>query len=311
MNNPVKLVIGLTAITLLSACGGGSSGSSDDARDAYAGQGELTLSITDAPVDGAKEVWITIDGIHLKREGSSKEKDIILSGLDVDPVDGHLTVDLLSLSGGQLAQLFHSETVTSGKYEWVRFSLVDDSAYIVWEDDTQSELELPADKHELKTSGSFTVSTNQSVAYIIDWDLRKSIVARNKGYLLKPVLHIKRDDEYAYVKGLVSNALYVECDTESTEDDDNVPVVYFFQGTDIVPDDMDLVDGTVEPVGSVYVNELQEFYVGPVDAGDYTFAFTCEGQLDDPESDDALEFPEMGRVNVTLHTGDNGELTIH
>ena len=306
MDSILKVMLGLALVATLSACGGGSSGSNDDA---YAGTGQLTLSITDAPVDGAKEVWITINGVHLKRSGGS-EKDIILTGPDIDPVDGTLTVDLLSLNGGQLAQLFYNETLSSGKYEWVRFSLVEDSAYIVWDDDTTSELELPANKNELKTSGSFTVDSNESVAYIIDWDLRKSIVERSKGYLLKPVLHIKRDDEYAYVQGLVADAIYDLCDTDGLNDDDDVPMVYVFSGTDIVPNDMDLEDGTVEPVTSAYVNALQAFYVGPIDAGDYTFAFTCDGMLDDPELDDVLDFPAAGQKNVTLHTGSNGTVTI-
>ena len=66
MDNILKVMLGLALATTLSACGGGSSGSNDDA---YGGTGQLTLSITDAPVDGAKEVWITIDGVHLKRSG--------------------------------------------------------------------------------------------------------------------------------------------------------------------------------------------------------------------------------------------------
>ena len=83
MDSMFKLMAGLALVTSLSACGGSSSGSNDDA---YAGTGQLTLSITDAPVDGAKEVWITIDGVHLKRSGGT-EKDVILSGPDIDPIE--------------------------------------------------------------------------------------------------------------------------------------------------------------------------------------------------------------------------------
>ena len=138
-------------------------------------------------------------------DGSDEEKTITLTGPDVDPVDGTLTVDLLALSGGQLSQLFNNETVTAGSYQWVRFGLVDGTSKIVWDDDTESPLQLPANKNELKTSGSFSVNADESVAYIIDWDLRKSIVERNASsgseYMLKPVLHIKRDDVYAYATG--------------------------------------------------------------------------------------------------------------
>ncbi|MEE2731312.1 MAG: DUF4382 domain-containing protein [Pseudomonadota bacterium] len=309
MYHSVRFIGALALISGLIACGGGGSNSDND--NAYAGKGALTLSITDAPVDGAKAVWITIDGLHLKRSGSD-EKRIELSGPDVDPVDGTLTVDLLSLSGGQLSQLFHSDSVTSGDYQWVRFSLVNDSAYIVWEDDSTSDLELPANKNELKTSGSFRVGSNESVAYIIDWDLRKSIVQyAGDQYKLKPVLHLKRDDQHAYVNGIVATAIYNLCDTDGLGDDDDVPVVYVYSGSNVIPDDMDQEEASVEPVTSVYVEESQRFYVGPVDPGAYTFAFTCDGLLDDPEQDEVLDFPVAGRKNVALSLGDNGEITLN
>lgn len=308
MKTAMTLLTSITLSALLAACGGG--GDSSDVT--YTGTGELSLSITDAPVDGAKAVWITIDGIYLKRaSGSGDEKFIELSGPQVDPVDGTLTVNLLDLSGGQVAQLFNSEEVTSGDYQWVRFSLVNGTAKIVWNDDSEDPLTLPANKNELKTSGSFSVGVNSSVAYIIDWDLRKSIVEYSGGYRLKPVLHIKRDDVFGYINGVIADSLYDTCDTDGI-DEDEVPVVYIFSGADVTPDDMDATDGTVEPVASVYVSAdpNQAFYAGPLDPGSYTFAFTCDSASDDPEQDDVLEFPLEGRRNVDLVSGANGAITI-
>lgn len=294
----IALICGLA----LAACGGGGGGEGNSQRSA--GTGNLTLGITDAPVDGAKEVWITIDEILLKRSGSN-EKRIALSGPDVDPVDGTLEVNLLALSGGVVKQLFTSESVTSGDYQWVRFSLVENSARIVWEDSTRADspLQLPADKNELKTSGGFSVGSGDSVAYVMDWDLRKSIVERNSGYLLKPVIHIKRDDEFAHVTGSVNDSLYNTCDV------DDVPMVYVFNGTDVTPKDMSNV---VFPTMSAPVSPdpNQSFYIGPVDADNYTLAFVCNGQDDNPEVDDNIVFPAEGTINVTLQVGQNTAIVI-
>lgn len=298
MKHSIKILLSISAALALTACGGGGNSDSDDA---FSGTGKLSLSITDAPVDGAKEVWITIEQVLLKRSGG-EEKTITLTGPEVDPVDGTLTVNLLALSGGQLSQLFNNETVTSGSYEWVRFALVENTARIVWEDDSEDPLELPANKNVLKTSGSFSVGSGDSVAYIIDWDLRKSIVEHSGGYRLKPVLHIKRDDVYAYAVGTVGDPLFNGCAAE------DVPSVYVYTGHDVTPDDL---GSDVEPVISVYVSNdpQQAFYIGPLDPGAYTLAFTCDSLLDDPESgDDVLEFPAAGMTNISLESGDNGSI---
>lgn len=311
LNNAlIALICGLA----LAACGGGGGG--EGSGGGYAGTGKLTLSITDAPVDGAKEVWITIDGILIKRsEGDGNEKRISLDVPDTVPnvasdaweitPEGYLKVNLLQLNGGSTLPLFNNETVTSGNYQWVRFNLVKNGAYIVWEDTNRADspLQLPADKNELKTSGGFSVGSGDSVAYIMDWDLRKSIVERSSGYLLKPVIHIKRDDEFAHVTGQVSDSLFNTCAPE------DVPMVYVFNGTDVTPNDM---SSAVFPTITVPVSPdpNQSFYIGPVDADNYTIAFLCNGQDDDPEVDDNLVFPTEGTINITLQVGENTGFTL-
>ncbi len=243
-------------------------------------------------------MWITINEIYLKRTADdASEQKITLSGPDISE-DGTLTVNLLDLSGGELRQLFNNETVPAGEYQWVRFGLEDGSAKIVMddEDSTEETLTMPGGKNSLKTSGSFTVAADSSVAYIIDWDLRKSIVQDASGYKLKPVLHIKRDDFFAYVEGTVTDTTYDTCTAEQ------VASVYVYNGFDAVADDM---GSATEVVTSSYVSADAGhfFYVGPVDPGEYTFAFTCDSLNDDPEADDDITF--ISSINVSLSSGSN------
>ena len=79
MKHRTKILISVITALALSACGGSSS---DRSANGSSGEGKLSLSITDAPVDGAKEVWITIEEVMLKRSGD-EEKTITLTGEEV------------------------------------------------------------------------------------------------------------------------------------------------------------------------------------------------------------------------------------
>ena len=73
MNTFLKSALGTSLAIAVAACGGG--GGSNDA----ATTGQLNLAITDAPVDGAAHVYVTITGVKLKRSGSDEEKLIAMS----------------------------------------------------------------------------------------------------------------------------------------------------------------------------------------------------------------------------------------
>ena len=68
------------------------------------------------------------------------------------------------------------------------------------------------------------------------------------------------------------------------------------------PDDIDDIDP--EPVASVIptLNKLTgifEYEFGFIPSGQYTAAFTCEANLDDPMTDDVIIF-SRGVKNITL-----------
>ena len=78
-------------------------------------------------------------------------------------------------------------------------------------------------------------------------------------------------------------------------------VVYVFGGADATPDDVDTVDG--EPISSA-MPELNagtgdyDYTVGFLGEGDYTVAFTCDADDDNPESDDTLVFAHTQDATV-------------
>lgn len=279
----LKTLTTLMAIASLTACGGGSGGDSAG----FGRTGELSLSITDAPVDGAEHVWITLTGVKLKRTGNDEEQQI-------DVIGDEMEVDLLALSNGN-SELLFSERLTAGEYQWARFQI--SAARIVWTGGDEEELQLPT-RDELKTSGNFSVPADGVASYTVDWDLRQSIVelGSSGSYKLKPVLHLRDDDTVGYVEGEIDGTyLASQCDGL------DAPVLYIYNGHNIVPDDMG-GDGQ-EPIASVRLSSNQ-FYLGMLNPGNYTLGFTCDGGLDIPESDEE-SFTFNTTLEITVIQGEN------
>lgn len=97
------LLVVAASAALLAACGGGSD-------SAGPGTGTLGINITDAPVDGARHVYVTFTAVELKPEGAAP--------ITIDIADRR--IDLLALRDGLSDPLLPNQTVPAGRYEWVR-----------------------------------------------------------------------------------------------------------------------------------------------------------------------------------------------
>lgn len=78
-----KPVLPLALVGALSACGGGGSSN---------GAGSLSVSVTDAPVDGASNVFVEFTGVELKPHSGQQ--------FSIDFTEPK-QIDLLALQGGQ------------------------------------------------------------------------------------------------------------------------------------------------------------------------------------------------------------------
>ena len=82
---------------------------------------------------------------------------------------------------------------------------------------------------------------------------------------------------------------------------DGLNKVYVFEGS-VIPDDIDGIG--VEPITTISVNQesgtcVWSYKISGLKAGNYTLAFTSQGEDDLPESDDQLNF--VGPANVTIN----------
>lgn len=287
---------GLTALAtslLIAACGGGGGSG---------GTGVVSLNVTDAPVDGANAVIIQFTGVALKRAGSEEQ---------VITFDTPRTLDLLALQGGKTAALLEDVTVDAGEYEWVRLLVKSErdtlDSYLTELDGTRRPLFVPSGSQSgLKLVSGFTVPQDGSVAFTIDFDLRKSVTApqaANSPYFLKPALRLVDDAQAGAIAGAVAPATLANASCPNASAADNANVVYVFPGT-VTPNDLG-GDGP-DPVTTATVNldtsGAWRYRAAFLEPGTYTVAFTCQAASDDPEvGGDTLVF--LGTRTVTVNAG--------
>jgi hypothetical protein len=285
----------IVAAAALSAC---SSGSDPAAGGAAAGDGNLSVRLMDAPVENVTAVYVEIAGLSVKTaDGPATE---------IDLPQGPFTVNLLELGESNAAILIDHEALPAGEYNWLEMDVNaahdgNMDSYVMTTVGGQEELRVPSGR--VRLIGDFEVSANQSVSFLLDWDLRKGLVdpIGLPGYLLKPVFRVLRVDEYGLLSGTVDPLIL---DDASCSNDDDVDIsvgnlVYVYQDSDAAPVDIDGIDP--EPIATAAVaQDMAGDYVYSVALmpGDYTVALTCEGANDLPESGESLVFIQP--TNVTM-----------
>jgi hypothetical protein len=270
----------LASALALAGCGGGSSSGSS---------GALSLSITDAPLDEAKHVYVQFSGLELHGPGGTFEISF------TEPRQ----VDLLALNGGLSEPLLDTYTLDAGHYQWVRLKVDTEGeldTYLVTTDDRVHELTIPSSAQTgLKLVRGFDVPAGGTADFTIDFDLRKSIVSNApNGYHLKPVLRIEDNVEVGSIAGEVKLDVY-SCD-------DTGNAVYVFAGHAATAADINtgLTTGPLTTANVSYHAETDtyNYRAAFLSAGDYTVALTCDADADTAEATENLNFRQSYDVTV-------------
>jgi hypothetical protein len=282
----LRCLVTLSSIVLLSACGGGGSSSGSS-------QGSLSLSLTDAPVDDAANVFVTIRGISLNFEDS---------GWVDEDFETPQKVDLLTLQAGNSFNLFTDDSVQAGVYQ-VRLNLFSDddneldNYIVISEGGAEHELTIPSgDQTGLKLNSTITVPANGSANYTIDFDVRQSVTLRgnqqnNNGYSLRPVLRLVDNTQAGTITGVFTDTTLFTTDC-SDEDPLTHNVVYVFEGADVTPDDYGSGGAQAVTTATVTSNDNSEYTytTALLLDGEYTVSLTCNSDLEDLSTDDDLLF---------------------
>jgi Domain of unknown function (DUF4382) len=264
------------------------------------GNGEMQLSLTDAPADNATSVVVDIISVQA----------IPLNG---NPVSYTFSqpqqIDLLQLQEGLNTPLIGNWILPAGQYKGLVLTISADGSgtdsYIVLNDGSQHAL-VASPPCGTPCSGSVTLNINtpfyisNSFAgdYLIDFDARKSILPPASGstaYQLSPIGRMIDVVNAGNIIGVVPNPLITSSCT---------PVVYVFAGDNTTPSDLDdSAPAASQPVTESAVHYdtstgEYNFTAAYLTQGDYTLAFTCQAAQDDPATADNIDFTFTGSLQV-------------
>ncbi len=292
------ILLPLAAFFMLSGCG---SGEAETATKTTAGTGRFLLEVTDAPVDYADKVVIQYTGVELKpASGNAINFDF----------DEPISVDLIEVTQNGVPKTILSERIPDGDYSWFRLKVSDEdtNSYIqLKKDGSIHALTIPSGSETgLKINHPFTLVRNLGYGFLIDFDLRKSVVEAGDEYYLKPFLRAAPVEEANLLSVEVAPEIIADqCGSEPLE---YAGAVYLFTGKDVIPDDVDSPTDTA-PIMTVpvyYSQSEDPDLPAPYDAYfarfwsipdiEYTVAYSCNPN-DDPETDD----PGMVFASQTLN----------
>lgn len=299
VRNRLSVAIVLATSGLLAGCGDGGPDT-----------GILSFDITDAPADDVARVQLTVTALALKPENGPAFTVTLATPLVID--------NLLDLQGGNAVALLGDTRVPAGRYAWVRLyvtaggtdSFVIDDAGGTWDlmVPGQQPAGNPHARYVQLVSG-FVVPAGGSADFTIDVDLRRALTkpASADYYFLRPAMRIVDDSASGRIEGTVDDLLVqgAACTADPITGAGNA--VYLYSGSnaatgDIYLDDNGLPLGADNPVAVVpvtmNVDGGWDYRFDYVAAGDYTVAFTCQANGDDPATDDAIAMTASGNVTV-------------
>lgn len=241
--------------------------------------GALTLSVADAPVDGAERIVVQFDRVTLERDDGETET------FEFAPPK---SIDLLAFAQGDAAPLLSGERVDAGRYRAVILGIrASGDARESFVDTGSEERPLrldPGDANLLRIATSFEIERGGDVTRVVDVDLRKSVRAPATAggpFRLVPALRLHDVEDVGALAGEVAPGRVPSgC----------APAVYVYAGRGVTPDD----EGSATPPyasGIVRASGTGFSYsVEWLPAGEYTAAFTCDADADEAGVNDTIAF---------------------
>lgn len=307
----LTVLASLISLTLV-GCGGDSGSSSSTTP--------VTLSVTDAPVDDAKEVVVTFGKVALLPQGSGSPLvyDVYLTDENGNPIDENgnlipdgeervpLSVNLLDYQGSASLPLIKNEVVPVGSYKLCVFAndgdhpdypsyvVVNEADLVHPELTVKGEGACPQGVGKIDNAGvlyfnnAFTVNADNN-DFALEIDLRRGLrddpQSAGDYVIQRTSVSLINTVTTGNIEGTVSLDTFTNCNSPTV--DTAVQAVYLYDGS-VTQDSMAPIYGTDEtkPLSSAAVNlsddqSIYQFSFGFLEPGTYNLGYTCTAQHDD------------------------------
>jgi len=253
-------------------------------------EGRVTMDLgTNVPADPTiAQVLVDLDGVELQGGGGESLR-----------FDAPVQVDLVELGGGNLFRLFTDEDISDGHYTGVRLLFSSD------DEDRNDDIVVLTDNEEFPltvvegdaAAVDFTVDKNKSSRddIVLTLDLRQSLSYRRdrRDYTLTPLVRAARVENTGQISGTVTTG----CPAGSSIVEGGA--VYLFN-EGVTPDDRGSAGAApyLTTAITTFATGVPSYTLSYIPAGTYTIAMTCDGNRDDPATDDDIRFQEITNVRV-------------
>ena len=260
----------------------------DELFDFGVGWTGIEVRLTDAPVDFAEAVYVAFSSISLHI--AQTENPEYSNGDWVELTVAPDRFDLLQLQNNNQALLSALSDVPVGTYTEVLFQ-IDCSAGVapaIVVGGNEIPISVPSGcENGLKLITPFELTEDDSSQFVLDFDIRKSLVDLGSGgYLLTPVLRWLDASEIGFISGAVTSA-----DAEGV-------VVYAFESGDYNPSNPNTFD---KAVNSTIVRDDGTYAVGALPAGTYDIVVTAEGYVTNDTAEGVVVSAESETVVPTIN----------
>ena len=332
-----NVLISLFVVALASGC------SSSDSNDPVTSS-NVDLSFSDAAVDGATEVVITVDKITFRPAGDGDdiivdqfngdteadleteenlEAEAELTGDDETADAGSaetdtFTIDLLTVQGNDSRLVLDDIQLPVGEYSNMLLEVIDEDIDKSYVTDATGVKTLKVPSQILKL-GAFTITPNSKQSMVVEFGLQQSMTY-NPGpdrYILKPRgVRIVSVDEAANVSGTIDHGLlqaFEQCDPTDLGGTSGKLYIYEGHGLDAtaLADNYDpavAADATnkVAPIASSSL-DAEIYVLSYLEPGNYTLSVSCHAEVDDADGLDNIVVPNPANqlTEISLSEGNS------
>lgn len=264
-------------------------------------EGRVSVDLaSDAPADpGIVQVQVPLLGLEFSKTDGSTET------LEFEDTE---FVDLMDQLEGDPLRVFTDEELPEGTYDGVRLlfdtdeegvvTMSDGSEFpIVIVDGEYASVDIAVEDSDSSDDSDSSLSSDSSTEeYTLSVDLRQSLRFDDDDdeYTFTANLRSVRSEEAAQLSGNVT----VDCPGGSSFEEGGA--VYLFEGQD---EDVVDRDGDTGPYATTGLkidaqSGTASYVLRFLPAGDYTVAATCNGNEDDPDTDDDIAFESSDNVQL-------------